>query len=331
MDKLRIAITHGASTPEGDACLIQPILSTLLHVILPLSIPVAAGALLVRFRRLETSHLLTLVLYFLTPMLIFRTLLTAQLSAGDVRDAFFFSMLNLVVMWALAAISSRLLRLSTHEAAGLSLVATLTNSVNYGLPLVLLAYGTAGLDKASVYVVLQMIIVHTFGVYFAARSHFSVRDAIRSVFALPSLYAALLAVALRMAKWQLPAGLDQGVAMVASAYSPVVLVVLGAQMARVGQNSKGRSLGTASWVGLALRALVSPLAAWACLAILGITGTAFSVLLILASMPVAVNAVILAEKFDAAPGMVSRCILWTTLLSFFMLPVLITLLRTFVA
>ncbi len=307
--------------------MLQPILSTLLHVILPLSIPVVAGALLVRFRRLETSHLLTLVLYFLTPVLIFRTLLSARLTLGDMRDAVLFSFLNLALMWGLSAASSRLLRLPAHEAAGLSLVATLTNSVNYGLPLVSLAYGQVGLDKASVYVVLQMIIVHTFGVYFAARSHFSVRNAVRSVFALPSLYAAILAVILRVAKLELPAGLDQGVSMVASAYSPVVLVVLGAQMAYVSQTSKGRSLGVASWAGLLLRALISPFAAWACLALLGISGTSFSVLLILASMPVAVNAVILAEKFNAAPGMVSRCILWTTLSSFLILPLLIVVLN----
>ncbi len=304
--------------------MIGQILSTLLDVILPLSIPVAAGAVLVRFRKLETAHLLTLVLYFLAPVLIFRTLLTAQLSSGDVRDSLLFSFLNLAVMWALSAGLSRLLRLPPPETAGLSLVATLTNSVNYGLPLVLLAYGKAGLDKASVYVILQMIIVHTFGVFFAARSRFSVRGAIKSVFSLPALYAAVLAILLRAFGISLPSGLDQGVSMVASAYSPVVLVVLGAQMAIVGQSAREHGPVPAFWAGLALRMLLSPLVAWSCLLVLGVTGTAFPVLLVLASMPVAVNAVILAEKFDAAPRLVSRCILWTTLASFVTLPLLLT-------
>ncbi len=190
--------------------MIGQILSTLLDVILPLSIPVAAGAALVRFRKLETAHLLTLVLYFLAPVLIFRTLLTAQLSSGDVRDSLLFSFLNLAVMWALSAGLSRLLRLPPPETAGLSLVATLTNSVNYGLPLVLLAYGKAGLDKASVYVILQMIIVHKFGVFFAARSRFSVRGAIKSVFSLPALYAAVLAILLRASGSPFPQGWIKG-------------------------------------------------------------------------------------------------------------------------
>ncbi|EFU38853.1 Auxin Efflux Carrier [Paenibacillus vortex V453] len=59
------------------------------------------------------------------------------------------------------------------------------------------------------------------------------------------------------------------------------------------------------------------------LAILSIKGTLFSVILILSAMPAAVNAVILAEEYDAAPKLVSRCILWTTLASFIVLPAMI--------
>lgn len=87
----------------------------------------------------------------------------------------------------------RLLKLDAPEAAGLTLISALTNSANYGLPLVLLAFGQLGLDKASLYVITQMIIVNTVGVYFAARSQFSVKSAIRSVFALPAIYAAAVA------------------------------------------------------------------------------------------------------------------------------------------
>ena len=76
--------------------------------------------------------------------------------------------------------------------------------------------------------------------------------------------------------------------MIAEAYSPMVLLILG---------------------------------------LLGLDGMLRSVLAVEASMPVAVNSVILADKFDAASGLVSRCILWTTLASFAALPLLITLVR----
>jgi hypothetical protein len=305
----------------------QSVLSTLVQVIVPLSIPVIAGALLVRFKRFETKHLLTLVLYFLTPGLILETLTKAQISLDDLYKTLLFCVLNLVLLWAAAVILGKLLKLPAPETAGLTLISTLTNCVNYGLPLILLAFGKLGLDKASVYVVIQMIIVNTIGVFFAARSRFSVKDAVRSVFSLPSIYAVLLAFLLRAFNLHLPAGIEKGVAMIAQSYSPLVLAILGAQMASVKSSELERIGQKAFWAGLSLRLLISPLLASLGLYLLGIRGMLFSVLFILSSMPVAVNSVILAEKFDAAAKTVSKCILWTTLASFIVLPVLIILVK----
>jgi hypothetical protein len=77
------------------------------------------------------------------------------------------------------------------------------------------------------------------------------------------------------------------------------------------------------WTGMTVRMLVSPFIALFCLFVLDINGILQSVLFVLACMPVAVNAVILAEKFNASPKIVSKCILWTTLASFIILPFLI--------
>lgn len=94
---------------------------------------------------------------------------------NDIYRTLAFSLLNLIFLWAIANIVGKLLKLDPSEVSGLTLISTFTNSVNYGLPLVLLAFGQLGLDKASVYVIGQMIIVNTIGVYFAARSQFSVK------------------------------------------------------------------------------------------------------------------------------------------------------------
>lgn len=301
------------------------VFSTLLGVVLPISVPVVSGALLKRFVDLDVKPLLTMYLYFLSPSIIFYTLSRAEISMGDVYQTLGFSLLNLLLLWLTSVLLGRLLKLSAPEASGLTLVSTFTNSVNYGLPLVLLAFGQAGLDRASVYVIGQMVIVNTIGIYFAARSHFSIREAVRSIFRLPAIYAAMLAGFLRLTGLQLPEGLDKGIAMAADAYSPIVLAVLGAQMVRVAGVKLEASSRKAFWTGISVRLLLSPLIAAACLAALGIKGTLFSVLLILASMPAAVNATVLAERYGAAPQIVSKCILWTTLASFIVLPVLLTI------
>jgi predicted permease len=303
--------------------MIQTVFSTLFQVIVPLSIPVIIGALLARYKNLETKPLLTVSLYYLSPALILDTLMKAQVSHNDIYMTLAFSLLNLLFLWAIAKITGKLLKLPAPETSGLTLVSSFTNSVNYGLPLILLAFGKLGLDKASIYVISQMVIVNTIGVYFAARSQFSVKNAFKSVFSLPSIYAAILALVLRSFDLTLPSGIAEGVSMIANAYSPIVLAILGAQMVSVKVAKLERNVQLSFWAGMIVRLLLSPIIALACLSILHVKGILHSVLFILACMPVAVNAVILAEKFDASPKFVSKCILWTTLLSFVVLPFMI--------
>lgn len=304
--------------------MLHTFLITLYEVFVPIALPLVAGAALARFRSMETRPLTTLALYVLSPAIIYHTLANASISYADVRDSILFSLSNLLVLWLLAISASRLLRLDRSEQAGLTLVVAFTNSVNYGLPLVLLAFGQLGLDKASVYVVTQMIIVNTIGILFAARSHFNWKQAGLSVLRLPSIYAALAAMLVRGAGWSLPSALQEGISLIAAAYSPVVLVILGAQMLHVYRAPRAEQMDRAFWAGMGIRLLISPAAAFAILFLLNVEDTLFRVLLILASMPTAVNAVLLAEQFDASPRLVSRCILWTTLLSFILLPLFIS-------
>lgn len=304
--------------------MISSFLMTLYSVFLPISLPVIAGGLLKRFKRLETKTLSTLSLYVMSPALIFETLAKASVTSGDVAVTVAFCILNVIVLWLLSAWAGKILGLSQPERSGLGLTTMFTNSVNYGLPLVLLAFGQAGLDKASVYVIVQIIIINTLGVYLAARSHFSAAKAVKSVFTLPSVYAALFAVLIRVSDTVLPQGLDTGIGMLSAAYAPLALVILGAQMMGVrdgGEQSMVSRRGF--WSGMAMRMVIAPLVAWGILAALSVEGTLFAVILILSAMPAAVNAVILAEQYDAAPKLVSKCILWTTLASFIMLPALI--------
>ncbi|WP_098748600.1 AEC family transporter [Paenibacillus sp. EZ-K15] len=303
--------------------MISSFLATIYSVFLPISLPVIGGALLKRFKGIETKGLSALSLYVLSPALIFETLEKASITSNEVTVTVAFCLLNVLALWALSAFAGKMLGLSQTEKSGLALTTIFTNSVNYGLPLVLLAFGQAGLDKASVYVIVQIIIMNTLGVYLAARSHFSAVKAIKSVFTLPSVYAAALAVLFRLTDFQLPDGLNTGVSMLSAAYAPLALVILGAQMVGVREGGASAVSKRGFWSGMTMRMLVGPLVAWGLLAILSIEGTLFAVILILSAMPAAVNAVILAEQYDAAPKLVSRCILWTTLASFIVLPAMI--------
>ncbi|WNS78711.1 AEC family transporter [Domibacillus sp. DTU_2020_1001157_1_SI_ALB_TIR_016] len=305
----------------------QAVFSTLYQIIVPISIPVICGALLKYFKDLETRPLITIYLYFLSPAIILDTLTTAEISFDDVYKTVTYCILNLLVLCLAAKILGKLIKLPSSENAALTMVSTLTNSVNYGLPPVLLAFGSSGLDKASVYVVTQMILVNTIGVYFAARSQFSIINAAKAIFSLPAIYAALLAIFLRLNEFHFPNAIANGISMVSLAYSPIVLAILGAQMMSVKFNKLNRNEESAFWSGLFIRLILSPFIALFCLYILNIESTLFLVLFILSCMPVAVNAGVLAEKFNSSSNIVANCILWTTLASFIILPILITVVR----
>ncbi|WP_246315831.1 AEC family transporter [Paenibacillus foliorum] len=307
--------------------LLQTFLSTIYHVFLPISLPVIGGALLRRFRGMDTKPISMLALYVLSPALIFVALFNAQISWDDITNTILFSIINILMLWAIALLISKMFALPAAERAGLTMVSTFTNSVNYGLPLVLLAFGQAGLDKASLYVIVQMIIVNTLGVYFAARSQFSVKNAVLSIFKMPSIYAAVLATLAKTLELQIPDALYKGFTLMADSYSPVVLAILGAQMVSVKSTVLPISYKKAFWAGILLRLLAAPVLAYITLSCLGVEGILFSVILVLASMPAAVNAVLLAEQFNAAPQFVSKSILWTTLASFLVLPTILLLLQ----
>ena len=303
------------------------IITTLFDVIVPLSLPVIAGVLLSRFGKLEIKPLLNFVLYYITPFLIFDTLMEARLSREDVYLTVAYSLLNLILLAVAANLLGKLFKLPANDIAGLTLISSFTNSVNYGIPLTLLAFGQLGLEKAAIYIVMQMVMMHTLGIFFAARSHFTIKNAMKSVFALPAIYAVLLALVLRTFDLTLSGGLSTGVSMIADSYPPIVLAILGAQMANVKTESITRNTRITFWTGMSMRLLIAPLIALLCLNLLDIEGIMFSTLLVLSCMPVAINAGILAEKFDASPKVLTKTILWTTLLSFVVLPVLIVLVK----
>lgn len=135
--------------------MIDSVISTLVQVSVPLSISAIAGIILVRFKNLKTKDLLTLVLYFLSPCMIFNSLVNAQISLDDIYKTVLFCSINLILLWGASTILGKILKLPAPQVAGLTLIATLTNCANYGLPLILLAFGQLGLDKASVFVVVD--------------------------------------------------------------------------------------------------------------------------------------------------------------------------------
>ncbi len=111
--------------------------------------------------------------------------------------------------------------------------------------------------------------------------------------------------------------------MLAEATIPAFLILLGLQLSQVKLGHRLREAGTVA----AMRLLGAPLLAWPILALLGMEGLLRTVMVIEASTPAAVNALLLALEYDRDPQLVSSIVLLTTVASIGTLPGLLLLLR----
>ncbi|MBK6511719.1 MAG: AEC family transporter [Haliea sp.] len=134
----------------------------------------------------------------------------------------------------------------------------------------------------------------------------------------PVVYAGLLSVLLIAFDWQLPAWLQNTVSMLGNLSIPLMLLALGVSLAGINRKYALKALKLGS-----LRLLLGFGAGWLVAEILGLTGVLRGVLIIQATMPVAVFNYLLAVRYRKSPEEVAGAVMVSTLLSFATLPALL--------
>jgi predicted permease len=287
-------------------------LDVLIEVILPIVLVGVAGALIGRLFRLDATLLARVVLYLLGPALIFRSLYDSTVLGEDVlRIAAFVLMLHVSLLIS-SRVLGRVLGWEDDTRAVGSLVTTFGNCGTYGLAVLLFAYGEAGFTLGVVYMLGSSLLQATLGVGIGAwHRGMRLRTWIGQAARVPWLYAFLLALLFRSTGWVLPVGVYRGVDLLASATIPMQLILLGIQLVRVPLR---RIAGEAVWLTV-LKLALPPLLAWGFTAMLGVEGLLRSVLIVEASMPSAINALILSMHFNRRPELAATVVFLTTVLS----------------
>jgi hypothetical protein len=141
---------------------------------------------------------------------------------------------------------------------------------------------------------------------------------LRSLFASPVFYAALLAVVLILTQWKLPLWISNTVGILGDMSIPLMLISLGVSLARLQVKSLSRALlysvlrlGIGFSVGCLLVSLFA------------LDGLARGVVLIQFSMPAAVFNYLLADRYGQSPQEVAGFVIVSTLISFLTLPLLL--------
>ncbi|MCP3028055.1 AEC family transporter [Halobacillus sp. A5] len=292
------------------------------QVVLPVILVFFSGYLLQRFIRLEIKSISTVVLYILLPCLVFDTFYDAEFNQEYLMMVLF-SIILLLLMLLINKVASKTARYSVSTESGLILSTAFMNAGNYGAPIVLFAFGEEGFVYSVSFMIIQQIVMNFFGVYYAAKGAAGVRLAMATVMKMPPTYAVVVALTVKIAGVSIPENVAASVTLVGDAAIPIVMILLGMQLANitVKQLDWGKITFAAS-----LRLIGSPLIAWGLTILLPMSDLMASVLIVSAAMPSAATTTMYAVQFDSKPELVSSITLITTLLSVVTIPVVLNIL-----
>lgn len=290
--------------------------------ILPILIVAGFGYVLRSWFAVEQRSLSAAVLNVFSPALVFDSLVNSTATPSELSRLGLFTVATMGAMGILGLLVSRLLRYSRVETSTLLILVIFVNSGNFGLTLIQLRYGDAGLAQAIVYYVTSTILLYTAGVFIASTGRASWRETLTRMAKLPAVYAAVLAIAFYYWEITIPVPLMSAIEIASAGAIPVMLLVLGMQLADLGGDLNLRLAIPA----VSLRLVGGPIVALTIAAVLSLQGVSRSAGIIEASMPSAVFSIILATEFQLPAPEVTSIVVLSTLVSPLTLSVTIGLL-----
>src|SRR6266852_3584799 len=144
------------------------LLSIFASDILPIFAIAGVGFVLARRFAADVRTLSHIVFYALVPCLVFHLLVTSRITSGQFGQMALLNVLIVASMGLIARAIAVPLRLSRPELSAFMLVVMISNAGNYGMPVVLFAFGPDALADASAFFVTGSVLTYTVGVFVAA-------------------------------------------------------------------------------------------------------------------------------------------------------------------
>lgn len=285
------------------------------QVILPVFLIAAAGFVFDRKSAADLRTLANSALYLFAPSLVFSALMKRTVEGDVLGRLALFMVLYTGLLCLLSFCISRWGRFDGNTSRAFTLTTTMMNIGNFGLPLVFFAYGEAALNISVLLFVLFNIPLGTLAIVVAQGQGVKWREALANTLKIPVFYGVAIAIFCKLIGWQPPEFILRATDLLGQAAIPVMLVLLGMQLARtrVYKNWGFFSLSTA------IRLLVGPLLALMLVTLLEIDGLTRKIVILQTSTPAAVMPLLYSIRFDTRPDLVSGSILLSTLCSAFTL------------
>jgi len=247
------------------------------------------------------------------PCLIFTSLMKTRLDPGALGELLLASVL---AYGGVAVAAAALVWVTGLERRTFLAPLIFGNTGNLGFPLALFAFGQAGLSYAVIVFGVMAILSFTVGIWMV-RGSSNPMVLIKE----PVVGATVLGAVFMRQGWMTPDWLGNGLDLIGQMAIPMMLLTLGVSVARL---APGRI--TQAVLLSAAKLAICVAVAWAVGRWFDLNDTAFAILVLQVSTPVAVTSYLLAQKYGADAQAVAGLVVVSTLMSVAALPVLLTLL-----
>ncbi len=296
----------------------------LLMIVLPVFLVFGIGYISQKLLDMDIKSISAMSLYILLPLLTFDTFYRNELTV-DYLYLFIFSVVLTVILIGVTVLAGWFMKSTKEDISAILLGSLFPNSGNYGAPVMLFALGATAFDYAIVLMVLHGFIISTVGIFiasFGSGATISVKEAVISIFRIPVIYGAVAGLIFQLGNITIDEKLMDIIQMTGNAAIPVVMLILGMQLAQIQrENFELKNINAV----VIIRMIISPLVAMGLIMLMPVDETMKMVFVILNAMPVAANSTMLAVQFNVKPNLVSFSTLVTTLLSLLTIPLFLYL------
>ena len=291
----------------------------LVNVLLPILVMVGLGALMNRRGRIQIGTLNQLTIYLLVPSFLFEQVAYSSLTWRDIAEVTWGSVLPVVLLGIALTTIYRFKKIEHSTASALLLGGLVYNAGNFGLPVTELFYRSHpglfdrppedGVAVQAMVIMLSNIAVWMVGYAVIAWGKGQGVGGLLGFFKLPMIYAVVTAFIVRESGAILPQFIAVPLHMLSDATVPVMLLTLGAQLARNARWPQWNLIGPTMAVKLLFLPAITAAVCWA----LGIWPWPGAQLTIAAAAPTAVNTLIISIELEGDSRTAADCVFWTTI------------------
>ena len=297
--------------------------------IAPLYFIVLLGFIAGKYFKVDKEPIATLLIYFVTPLVIFNGVATSALNASIIVLPLTFFVLAVLISTIFYHVGKLLWK--GAEKNVLAFTSGTGNTGYFGLPVILALFGEEYLSVAVLCIFGFLLYENSLGYYYVARGTFSSQAALSKVLGLPTLYAFALGLFFVMGGGTIGTELSALFANFRGAYSVLGMMVIGLGLS---------SVTARSWdivflsVTLCAKFIVWP-AVVVGIVLLDTTylhvfaPAMYPVMLLLSTVPLASNTVAFAAQLNAVPEKAATAVLTSTLVALVYIPLFVTVVVPF--